>query len=398
VEEGISSLHHHNTLEGELNMGRGAFSRAAFDDTVRTHTRAGASASARGEERVRSTGKLDPLVDPAEYGVVRPSRIRLEDRPDGLFQVAVGSPVSIEYRLDTTGSMGDNVDRALAALPNICGLTSQVVPERDPFYCASIFGDLADTFPDGSPGYPLNRGQFEVLADRMVNQLTLMNPMRNGCGNRGEDPHYGFFGGAYLTNAYLNRIGLKRYDFTISDEPVHEGLSAAHLKRIYGSEVFEHARENGHKLNERDLPSNTELVRDLQKQAHAFGLLVNGHRIASHWQEMFGKDHVVHLPEIEFLPHVMATIIGLTEGTLDLRSAVDFLTQNEVSKSDARSVVDAVAHIPLGAQCALPNYKKQPVKGDVFRTKTDLWPMKPGDVPIAEAPSESTATQDGGWL
>src|SRR5262245_7538380 len=123
-------------------MGRGAFSRTAYEESTRTHTRAGASATERGEQTVRRTGKLDPLVDPAEYGVIRPSRIRLEERPDGLFVVSVGAPVTTEYRVDTTGSMGDHVERALRALPSLCEPVAAVVPERDPFFCASIFGDV----------------------------------------------------------------------------------------------------------------------------------------------------------------------------------------------------------------------------------------------------------------
>lgn len=376
-------------------MGRQTYTRAAYDSAVSSHTVAGKSATLRGEEIVRNTGKLDPLVDPAEYGVVRPSRIRLEDRPDGLFEVPVGAPLTMEFRLDTTGSMGDNVERALRVLPNICELTQKVVPGRDPFYCASIFGDAVDRFI-------LCRGQFEVLAERMVNQLTLMHPEGNGGGNGGEDPHYGLFGAAYLTNAYLHRIGLKSMDFTITDEPCHEPLVANQLVRVFGREVFDKAKENGHEIDSKNLPTNVELVRDLLRRAHAFALLVTRGRDSSivyHWQRLYGKDRVVIMPEIEYLPQVMAIITGLTEGTVDLRSAVDYLSDQEISKPNARMIVDAVAHIPLGAQRALPNYSKLPKKGDVFRQKTDLWPIDPKDLPSVTAKKPvGKPTGTGGWL
>lgn len=382
-------------------MGRNTFSRTTYQGAVDSLTAKGKPATVRGEEQVRTTGKLHKLVDPAEYGVIRPSRIRLEERKDGLFEVSVGAPVTIEYRLDTTGSMGDNVDRALAALPDICGLVSGVVPGRDPFYCASIFGDLDDILDDRSPGFPLCRGQFEVLADRMVNQLTLMHPGRQGCANGGEDPHYGLFGAAYLTDAYIQKIGLRSYDFTVTDEPAHEGLVSQELKRIFGPSVFDRVRENGYELNLRDLPSNKDIVKDLFRRAHAFALLVRGsygNSLAGYWQPLYGKDRVIFLPQIEHVPHVMAAIVGLTEGTLDLRSAVDFLMKNNLSRREAQSVVDAVAHIPLGAQRALPNFDRMPKKGDVFLKKTDLWPVNSEDVPQSDPSIEEPTEDPTSWL
>lgn len=373
-------------------MGKLVFSREVYKAASSRLTREGRPATERGEQHVKKTGRLNPLVDPAEYGVVRESRIRLAERPDSLWTVSVGTPVPIEYRLDVTTSMGDNVDRAHKALPEICELTSAALPGRDPFYCASVFGDIVDQFV-------LCRGQFEALADRMVDQLTLMHPDRDG-GDMPEDPHYGFFGAAYLTNAYLHRIGLRSYDFTITDAPCHDRLSETQLKRIFGPEVFNKARENGHEMSPKDLPTNQELVAEMLKRDHAFMLLVadRGERSLVHfWSGLFNREQVVVLPRIELVPHIVAAIIGLTEGTFDLRSAADFLRSGNISKDDARRVVDAVAHIPLGAQAALPNFGKMPKKGDVFAKKTDLWPMNPEEVPQGGDTSKP-GSEDGGWL
>ena len=382
-------------------MAKERFSRTAFRDATDTFTTKGKASTYRGEEQVRITGKLDPLVDPAEYGIIRESRMRFEERPDGLFIVANGTPIPEEYRLDTTGSMGDNVDRALAALPKLCGLVDQALPGRDPFYCASIFGDLMDR--DGE-GFPLCRGQFEAEATKMVNQLTLMHPERDGRGNGGEDPHYGLFAAAYLTKTYLSRIGLRGYDFIITDEPMHDRLSPNQLQRIFGSEVFDKARENGFPISPGELPSNEQVVKDLFHLSHAFALLVtrgrDGQSLIKHWQSYYGRDRVIVMPDIEYLPHVMATIIGLTEGTFDLQSAADFLAANEVTKREAKAVVDAVAHIPLGAQQVLPNFGKMPKVGDVFRSKTELWPIDPDEVPVVaqSTPASEAGKKPGGWL
>ncbi len=383
-------------------MPKGVFTRDAYESSRSTHTTKGKSSTFRGEETVRTTGKLDPLVDPAGpvYGLVRPSRMRFEPIAGDLFMVANGAPGTMEYRLDTTGSMGTNVERALSALPQICGLTATIMPGRDPFFCASIFADLEDKFV-------LCRGQFEVLADRMVNQLTLMHPEGGGKGNNGEDPEYGLFAGAYLTDAYLHRIGLKSMDFTITDEPMHEWLHAHGLKRVFGTDVFDKLKEIGYDFSESNLPSNGEIVQDLLNKAHAFVFLINTERrnlLDQHWQELYGKDRVILLPNIDYVPHAMAAITGLTEGTLDLQSVKDFLIDTEIDKNEAHRLVDSIAHIPLGAQCALPNYSKLPKQGDIFRTKEDLWAMDPADIPtdaIASpiaAETGTSGTVEGGWL
>jgi hypothetical protein len=380
-------------------MGDHTFSRTAYKSAVKQNTTAGKSATARGEEVVRNTGKLDPFVDPAEFGVIRESRIRLEQRPDGLWVVLVGAPFPIEYRLDTTGSMGDNVERALRVLPLICELVGAVLPGRDPHYCASIFADVMDRFA-------LCRGQFEMLADRMVNQLTLMHPEGGGYGNGGENPEYGLFGATYLTKAYLQRIGLKSYDFTITDEPGRDRFSLDQLKRVFGPQVMEKVKENGYEMSARNLPSARDAVNDLFRRAHVFCLLIGDRDDArDYWPDLYGKERVVFMPVIEHLPHVMAVIVGLTEGTLDLRSGLDFLESHEINKTAAGSIIEAVSGIPLGAQRALPNYGKIPVKGDLFAAKTDLWPINPDEVPAVE-PEKSgkkpgkggDPASDGGWL
>lgn len=376
-------------------MGRGTFSSTEFRSSLEAMAPAGTKATLRGEQKVRETGKLDPLVDPSEFGVVRESRIRLEERPAGGFTVTVGAPIPIEYRLDTTGSMGDNVERALKALPQICGLASVALPERDPFYCASIFGDVSDRFV-------LCRGQFEAEANKMVDQLTLMHPEAGG-GDEPEDPHYGFFGAAYLSRLWLQRAGLRSYDFTITDASAHDRLSIESLKRIFGATVLEKVRENGHQMTARDLPTNTELVRDLLKRTHGFMLLVSGQGgtdyMSSFWQKLFGREHLVMLSQIEHVPHVMAAIIGLTEGTFDLQSVSGFLAENNLSKAQARRIVESIAHIPLGAQRALGNFSRLPMKGDVYDKKDDIWPT---DTDKASAETGTSPVppddEDPGWM
>lgn len=349
-------------------MGRGTFSRTAFTASTRAHAPDEGPVTARAEQRARETGELNPLVDPKGYGVIRRSLPRLEKNEDGLWLLPIGVPMPIETRVDTTGSMGGNVDVALRVLPKAFEACGDVLPGYDLQVATGIFGDVGDRFP-------LCRPQFEMEAEKIVPQLTYMVPERQG-GDTPEDPHYGIFGGAYLTAAHIDRLGLKGYDFTVSDAPARDHLDERQLLRIFGEEVFAKAAENGHQIARRDLPSTRDVVRDLQKRAHAFFLQVGDDPETSRfWTRVFGAAHVVALPSTELLPQVQAVIIGLTENTLRLDETASFLRKHNVDKNDAGQIVRAVVNIPIGAQAALPNFGKRPKAGDLFAGKTDLWPV-----------------------
>lgn len=346
------------------------------------------SATHKAEQEAHKTGKLNPLVDPAGYGVIRRSLPRLDKQPNGLWLLTIGTPMPKEDRVDTTGSMGGNVDIALRVLPDSYELCSSVLPGYDLQTATGIFGDVSDVFV-------LCRPQFEMTAEKIVEQITLMVPERRG-GDWPEDPHYGLFGAAYLTDRYINRISLKGYDFTVSDAPARDRLDERQLRRIFGEDVFKKVVENGYQLNSRDLPSTTEVVQDLLKNAHAFFLLVGDDPEAiKFWTKVFGKDRVVSLPSTELLPQVQAAIIGLTEGTLELAQVEEFLQKNNVEKSDAKRIVRSVAGIPIGAQSALPNFAKRPQKGNLFKEKTDIWPIDPSE--IKSEPGEKK-TEGPNWL
>lgn len=382
-------------------MGRKTFSHTAYASAHTAYVPRSGPATRVAEEQVRHTNKLNPLVDPAEYGVIRRSLVRFEERPDGLFELTIGCSMPIETRVDTTGSMGGNVDIALQVLPQAYGLCSEVLPGFDVHMATGIFGDVF------SDRFPLQRPQFEMLAEKLVEQLTLMAPERNGGGNGGEDPHYGIFGGAYLTAAYVNCIGLKRYDFTVSDEPARYDFNERQITRIFGGDVFDKVKANGFDLNPNNLPSTEEVVNQLLEQAHAFFLEVPGWGSETHrfWTDVFGPERVVVLPDTRLLPQVQATIIGLTEGTLMLDEVTDFLTRNNVSERDAQAILKSVANIPIGAQVPLRDAIRVPQKGDLFRekpdvfAKTNLWPI---DESVLDEPVflDATVESDTGpnWL
>lgn len=372
-------------------MGRATISREAYTKASKKFVPDKGPATSRAEQTARKTGKLNPLVDPQGFGVIRRSLPRLEETKDKLFELTVGTPMPIETRVDTTGSMGHNVDVALRLLPNAYEYCKSVLPGYDLQIATGIFGDVCDRFV-------LCRPQFEMEAEKIVEQLTLMVPERQG-GDAPEDPHYGLFGAAYLTRTHIFKIGLKGYDFTVSDAPARDRLDENQLKRIFGDEVFKKTAENDFQIKASDLPTTKEVVKDLLRISHAFFLQVgNDSDTTRFWVKIFGRNRVVILPSTEVLPQVQATIIGLTEGALELGQVEKFLKKSNVNAGDAKKIAHSVANIPIGAQAALPNFSKRPQQGDLFQRKTDPFPISKDKLDTETKPTETISEEGPGWL
>jgi len=345
---------------------------AVVDRASRDHT-----ATDRAEKQVMKTQKLDPLVDPGsnKWGKSRRSLIRFNDMPDGRFEVAVGLSVPVEIMLDTTGSMGGNVDIALKGIPDTRDNLQAVMRQGCEAHVATgVFNDVVDRFPGGTPGIVLTRSQFE-MTEKMAEQMMHHIPMRMGAGNGKEDSQFGLFAAAYLSSFYINRIGLKSYHFTMTDDAADSTIDPDDLMRIFGDDVAKAVAKNGHEIDIQNLSTET-VVQDLLTRVHAFCLLVNANeRVTRFWQKLMGEERVIALPDTILVSQVMPAIVGLTEGTLELSSVVAYLEERGVSKSDAKLIERSVRNIPIGAQMQLENYNKIPIRGDIFAKKDDLWPV-----------------------
>ena len=375
-------------------MGRYTSSREAFVH-VAEKSRDGDSrgrASHVAEQQYEMSHTIHQLVDPKGYGVIRRSISWFEPRK-GCFELLRGVAMLIESRLDTTGSMGSNVDVAIDVLPSIYDLlvtgNNAVLKRYDPQVIMSIFGDIQDQQKGKGPVLCRSQAEMDV---RIAEQLRYMVPARDG-GDTAEDPQYGLFGAAYLTAADINKYGLKSYDFTVTDAPGRHSVDAGWLKTIFGEDVFAKALENGHQINAQDVPETREVVASLVTRAHAFLIQVGDASETTHfWTPIFGPERIVKSTRTALLPQLQAAIIGLTEGTLDLQNLEQFLrgsgvgNTNNVSRVDAQLIKSSVRHIPIGAQTMLPNFSKLPLKGARFTNKSDLWPIgssTPTATPVA---------------
>lgn len=360
-------------------MGRDVFSKVDYSETRRSlGIERDSSVTFHAEQEAQRTNKLRSTVDPA-HDPVRRSLMRFDPNPGGGWVVTVGVPVPLESEVDTTGSMRNNVDIAMKNLPETYELAAEMLPGYDLQAALGIFGDTVDKFI-------FQRPQFEMTARAIVNYLKDMAPEGEG-GDSAEDPQYGLFAAAYLTDAYINRIGLKGYHFCVSDAWSHEGFSMKDLKRVFGDDVLELANENIAKHYKQHEPLTPEKIRnlsicdvveDLLTLSHAFFICVGRSQsyTAGYWQEIYGCERVITIPTTECLPQIQAAIIGLTEGTLAINEAEDWLTKNDVSTSTAQYLADQLTRIPLRAQETLRAKLAQPLPkvGDLFASKTDLWP------------------------
>lgn len=371
-------------------MGKNLFTRAAYTSAKASAGVGERGVTARAEAQARRTGKLEPLVDPSGFGVIRLSLPRVEKRDDGLYEMLVGCPLPIETRVDTTGSMGDNVDIAMKVLPDAFESYSKVTEGYDIQVATGIFGDVGDNFV-------LCRPQFEMDATKIVNQLTLMVPERAG-GDFPEDPDLGIFGAAYLCRHYINRIGLKGYDFTATDAPGRGIIAPEQLERVYGEKVWEKIAENGFQLRKGQFQL-ADVWEALLDRAHAFVLQVgdNG-ETKRFWTDIVGKDRLIALPHTKFMPHVQAAIIGLTEGTLVLNDVPGFLEQFNIKSPMIEKIAESVSNVPVGAQQQLPGYENRPQKGDLFEGKPDVWEDQYLLAEGKAVESEESSEEEDDWL
>ena len=205
--------------------------------------------------------------------------------------------------------------------------------------------------------------------------MGLLVPERSG-GDNTEDYQIGLFAAAYLTDASITKYGLRGYYFAVGDEIGRDTLDpyGQLLKKTFGSKTDEVEKVLGN-TSARSLRT-VNIGKILLRNWHGFFLQVGRNRYTTDWwSDTLGKERVVQLPRTEDLAEVQAVIIGLTEGVLDLQSAVDFLKESKVSATEAKRIVEACSGIPIGLQTTFANFDKIPMAGARFASRDDIWPI-----------------------
>lgn len=342
---------------GHQTFSTTSYRRARRDYGVTSDT----GVTKKAEEQARKSGHLSEIVDPA-VDPIRRSMIRLNPYQNKQWIVTVGCPMDIEVSCDTTSSMGGEVDTEMAVLPDLYGEVAKVLPGYDPQLCLGIFGDVCDDFV-------MCRPQFEMEAPKIVNYLKEMAPQRAG-GDSPEDPQYAMFARAYLTDTYMNRIGLKGYHFTVTDATCHERLNCKDIQRIFGKEIFDNELKN----MDGAIPTMNAMIKELKRKTHQFILVIDAYdSTVGFWQDLCGENSVIEISSTRQLPAVISAIIGLTEGTLDIGDL-----DQHLGEYCSTRLIRELSRIEIGAQAKLRHQLPHPVpqKGDIFASKGDTWPLQ----------------------
>lgn len=337
-------------------------------------SRARGSVTHEGEQRAREGRGLDPLVDPKEYGGIRRSYNLLVPDGDG-FVLTYGVGMPVKTALDTTGSMGGNVEIAFSVLPKVHKLLVQgpqaVLRRYHVHIATSVVQDQGDRFP-------LQTSQFEP-DNEIDRQMSLLVPEKGG-GDAPEDYQLDLFATAFLIDTVIAKYGLKGYYFVVGDEIGRDRLTKELMKRVFNAEALE-------ALGPQIPQATKEIGQKLLEHWHGFFLQVGGRDdVTEWWSNILGRERVIILPRTEDIAEVQACIIGLTEGQLDLQSAASFLIDElHLSKGKAQEIVRAVSGIPIAAQTTAPNFDKIPPAGSRFANREDLWPSESAGVPVMAA-------------
>lgn len=294
-------------------MGSGAYDGEA-------HKALTTSRASLPKEEVFTSTNLDPSMDPK--GVTRESRDSA-NHPNS---------IGIIFALDETGSMGhipDLLARSDDQLPSFMGLITSGGFVEDP---QIMFMGVGDAVQHNREQAPLQVGQFESEAHLMDQWLTRIFLEGMGGGNEGESYDLAFYFAAKHTSMDCwEKRGRKGYLFVSGDEPPMHVSAHAVADRI------------GDRL-EGDITMK-KIAKEASKTFHCFFLIPDKGRAARcerPWRDVLGDNVIVQeYPEDTCV--VAATLIGLTEGTLeDIEAAAAKLKKLGRDKDQINRVIRAV--------------------------------------------------------
>lgn len=255
-----------------------------------------------------------------------PSKVAFRESRD-----SADNPVSTPIILasDVTGSMGMIAEVLMRDGLNT--LATEIYarkPVTDPHILIAAVGDAK------TDRAPLQVTQFEADI-RVAEQARELWLEGNGGGNGGES-----YSGAHLFAAMkvsadaIEKRGRKGYLFTIGDEPVHDGMTKAEIKRVLGIDV------------ERDL-SAREILAMAERHWEVFHIaLVNeGYchswrgEVLANWRKVL-PERTIALEDVGALAETVVSLIQVTEGAHAADVAASW------SGSTALTVANALKGVP----------------------------------------------------
>lgn len=318
-------------------MGGSSWSDKAYYDRARTRAATNAPVFKHTDDVASGKAKagVHPTLDPKGV-TVRESR----DSDAHPTSLAIG------VIFDETGSMKHVPALLEKKLVNLMQLLIQKGYVAHP---QILFGAIGDANSDVAP---LQVGQFES-GNEMEEVMALIYLEGNGGGQKCETyelAHY-FFARHTAIDCWEKR-GHKGYLFTIGDEKPYDVIRKAHVKQLIGDDL------------EADIPFAT-LLAELQERYHVFHLIAEkgGYpydaEVEAKWRDYLGE-RVLKLDDTDDVCELIATTIGLTEGTTDLDQAARDLADVGTTKGAIDHVTQSLtpyaasAVVKTGTAVGLP--------------------------------------------
>lgn len=243
--------------------------------------------------------------------------------------------------LDVTGSMGAVVGVIHSKLPTLMGILTRKNYIADPQILFAAIGDA------NSDKAPLQVGQFESGAE-MEGDLSRFYIEGNGGGQMPPQESYellAYVGARKTSIDCLEKRGKKGYCFIIGDERPYPAVRRDHISHLIAAEL------------EADIPTPV-IFKELMEKYNVFYILPAG---ASHgrdkellgvWKDLIGPEHVLELEDANAAAELIATQIGMCEGTTDLDAAVKDLEEHGTSKALVAVVRGSVSKAYAGGTIA----------------------------------------------
>lgn len=237
--------------------------------------------------------------------------------------------------LDVTGSMGSVVHGIHEKLPTLMGILTRKNYISDP---QILFGAVGDATCDP---IPLQVGQFESGAE-MEGDLSHLAIPGGGGGQMTESYELAAYVGARKTSIdCLEKRGKKGYCFIIGDEMPYSKVHRRHVNELIGVEL------------EEDIPAQ-QIFDELREKYNVFFILPGeasyGHdpQVIEAWGKLLDSEHVLQLPKAEGVAELIATQIGMCEGTTDIDAAAKDLEDHGTSHALVKMVTSSVSRAYSG--------------------------------------------------
>lgn len=305
------------------------------------------SYTSRVADRVATKGTVFAYDADVKTGTVAPKTHNLLDPKDLKVRESRDSAAHPESNaimvwLDVTGSMETVVGTIHKKLPTLMGILTRKAYISDP---QILFGAIGDATSDKAP---LQVGQFES-GDEMEGDLSNFFIEGNGGGQYPPTESYelaAYVGARKTSIDCFEKRGKKGYCFIIGDERPYPNVMKHIITKLIGPEL------------EADIATK-KMFEELQEKFVTFFILPRGanhggsiNELRSVWGEYINPQHVLALEDPGAAAELIATQIGLYEGSTDMDAAAADLKEHGTSEALVAVVRSSVSKAYSGGQIA----------------------------------------------